>query len=81
LKDHAENSILFLATHSNAAAQTLIHLKHQRVDIPIIGADALSGKTFADKIKGEIKEKWIKSSSDFCTLDGIKEIRFLKKSD
>jgi branched-chain amino acid transport system substrate-binding protein len=58
LKDKAENSILFLATHSNEAAQTLIHLKHQRVDIPIIGADALSSKTFADKIKGEIKEKY-----------------------
>jgi branched-chain amino acid transport system substrate-binding protein len=57
-KDQAENAILFLATHSNEAAQTLIHLKRQRVDIPIMGADALSSKTFADKMKKEIQEQY-----------------------
>jgi G:T-mismatch repair DNA endonuclease (very short patch repair protein) len=28
-----------------------------------------------------LRPNWLKGSPDFCTLDGIKEIRFFQKSD
>jgi branched-chain amino acid transport system substrate-binding protein len=45
--------ILFLATHSTEAVETIVTLKQQLegIKIPIIGADALSSPNFMEKLK------------------------------
>jgi branched-chain amino acid transport system substrate-binding protein len=51
--------ILFLATHSTEAAKTITVLKQQldNINVPIIGADALSSPNFLHKLKQNSQEQ------------------------
>lgn len=53
-----EKTVLFLATHSTEAVETLVALKElEDVEVEIIGADALSSANFVNKLRGYQKEK------------------------
>jgi len=59
LKEEKEKAgILFLATHSEQAAETIKALRQKGgYRVPIIGADALSSHAFSEKIREDEREK------------------------